>query len=60
MKFLVDAHLSKRLARLLRQLGYDTLHTLDLPDQNRTSDEAISQVAINGRANCCYERFRFR
>lgn len=46
MKFLVDAHLPKRLARLLQQLGHDALHTLDLPDQNRSSDEALIQLAI--------------
>jgi predicted nuclease of predicted toxin-antitoxin system len=47
MKFLVDAHLPKRLARLLHQFGYDTRHTLDLPEQNRTSDETINQVALD-------------
>lgn len=45
MKFLVDAHLPKRLARLLQQLGHDALHTLDLPDQNRSSDETLIQIA---------------
>lgn len=45
MRFLVDAHLPKRLARLLQQLGHDALHTLDLPDQNRSSDETLIQVA---------------
>ncbi len=33
MKFLIDAHLPKRLARLLQQLGHDAIHTLDLPEQ---------------------------
>ena len=47
MKFLVDAHLPKRLARLLHQLGHDTVHTLDLPEQNRTSDEVINQLAVD-------------
>jgi predicted nuclease of predicted toxin-antitoxin system len=46
MKFLVDAHLPKRLARLLQQLGYDAIHTLDLPEQNRTDDTTIIQIAI--------------
>ncbi|WP_394368063.1 DUF5615 family PIN-like protein [Leptolyngbya boryana] len=31
MKFLVDAQLPTRLARLLSEAGYDTLHTRDLP-----------------------------
>lgn len=35
MRLLIDAHLPKRLARLLQQLGHDALHTLDLPEQNR-------------------------
>jgi predicted nuclease of predicted toxin-antitoxin system len=46
VKFLVDAHLPKRLARLLGQLGHDAIHTLDLPEQNRTPDETIISVAI--------------
>lgn len=46
MKFLVDAHLPKRLARLLQQMGHDALHTLDLPDQNRSSDETLNQIAV--------------
>jgi predicted nuclease of predicted toxin-antitoxin system len=29
MKFLVDAHLPKRLARFLKGEGHDALHTLD-------------------------------
>ena len=41
------AHLPKRLARLLQQLGHETIHTLDLPEQNRTSDETISQLAVD-------------
>ena len=49
MKLLVDAHLPRRLARLLQQLGHDTVHTLDLPDQNRSSDETITQMAMDQR-----------
>jgi predicted nuclease of predicted toxin-antitoxin system len=30
-----------QLAILLRQRGHNVLHTLDLPDGNRTSDERI-------------------
>jgi len=36
MKFLIDAHLPKRLAQLLQRLGHDAIHTLDLPGKNRT------------------------
>lgn len=47
MKFLVDAHLPKRLARLLHELGHDTIHTLDLPEKNWTSDQTINQLAVD-------------
>jgi hypothetical protein len=33
--------LPRRLARLWGQLGHDAIHTLDLPEQNRTPDETI-------------------
>lgn len=46
MKFLVDAQLPRRLARVLRSLGHDTLHTLDLPLGNRTSDTIINNLSI--------------
>lgn len=45
MKFIVDAQLPRRLARLLQQSGYDAIHTLDLPQQNRTKDSAIISTA---------------
>jgi predicted nuclease of predicted toxin-antitoxin system len=45
MKFLVDAHLPRRLSFLLREAGYDAIHTLDLPDGNRTSDNEINEIA---------------
>jgi len=31
MKFLVDSQLPVRLARFLQGVGYDTIHTRDLP-----------------------------
>lgn len=45
MKFIVDAQLPKRLARWLAARGHDVLHTLDLPEQNRTQDAAITALA---------------
>lgn len=45
MKFVVDAHLPRRLAYRLREMGYDTLHTLDLPNGNRTTDAEINRIA---------------
>ena len=46
MKFIVDAHLPKSLARFLSEQGYDTLHTLDLPLKNATGDDYINELSI--------------
>jgi len=45
MKFLVDAQLPRHLSHWLKQRGHDSLHTLDLPDGNRTSDLEVMRVA---------------
>ena len=45
MKLIVDAQLPRRLAKKLCDLGWDAVHTLDLPDQNRTSDAEICRLA---------------
>ena len=47
MKFLMDAQLPRRLAVRLNEAGYDALHTLDLPDGNRTTDAQILQFAAS-------------
>jgi hypothetical protein len=44
-KFLIDAQLPARLARFLTTSGHDALHTLDLPDGNRTTDAQIAEIA---------------
>jgi predicted nuclease of predicted toxin-antitoxin system len=41
MRFIVDAQLPKSLSLLLSQLNHDSVHTLDLPNQNSTSDKEI-------------------
>jgi predicted nuclease of predicted toxin-antitoxin system len=46
MKFLVDAQLPIRLARSLREAGYDTIHTRELPQQNATPDSTINSLSI--------------
>lgn len=46
MKFIVDAQLPKLLAQWLRQRGYDAIHTLELPDKNRTGDDIINQISL--------------
>jgi predicted nuclease of predicted toxin-antitoxin system len=46
MKFLVDAQLPRRLAKWLNEAGHDTLHTLDLPKKNLTSDIDLVARAV--------------
>lgn len=46
MRFLVDAHLPRRIARRLQEAGHDAMHTLDLPDGNRTTDAEISAISL--------------
>jgi predicted nuclease of predicted toxin-antitoxin system len=46
MNFLIDAQLPRRVAGFLRREGHDALHTLDLPDANRTTDTLIIDVAF--------------
>ncbi|MHB1360374.1 MAG: DUF5615 family PIN-like protein [Rhodocyclaceae bacterium] len=45
MKFLIDAQLPRKLAVWVRDRGHDVCHTLDLPEQNRTSDAQICAFA---------------
>jgi predicted nuclease of predicted toxin-antitoxin system len=45
MRILLDAQLPRSLVRPLAQLGCDVLHTLDLPDGNRSADNMISSIA---------------
>jgi len=45
MNFLVDAQLPRRLTYRLRDAGHDALHTLDLPNRNRTTDEELNTIA---------------
>lgn len=45
MRFLVDAQLPARLARLLNEHGHDATHTSELPKANRTSDDEIAATA---------------
>ena len=46
MKFLIDAQLPVKLAQLLRQKGYDAVHTKELPQRNQTSDQEINAISI--------------
>lgn len=46
MKFLIDAQLPRRFVRHLQTLGYDAIHTLDLPHGNRTKDQEINEISV--------------
>jgi predicted nuclease of predicted toxin-antitoxin system len=45
VNFIVDAQLPRRIASWLRDHGHDALHTLDLPEANRTTDASILALA---------------
>ncbi len=45
MKFLVDAQLPRRMAGWLASAGGDAIHTLDLPDANRSTDQQVTDFA---------------
>jgi predicted nuclease of predicted toxin-antitoxin system len=45
MKFLIDAQLPRRMVDWLASAGNDAVHTLDLPDQNRSSDQQVIGLA---------------
>ena len=46
MRFLIDAQLPRRLVAQLRQEGLEAIHTLDLSDDNRTTDRVINELSI--------------
>jgi len=45
VKFLIDAQLPLRLAEFLNRTGHDALHTIELPDGNRSTDRQIAELA---------------
>lgn len=45
MNWVVDAQLPRRLAKRLTELGHHAIHTLDLPQGNRTTDADLCRVA---------------
>jgi len=47
MKFLIDAQLPRRLAHQLRVAGFETTHTLDLPQGNRTTDQVLITFSLS-------------
>jgi predicted nuclease of predicted toxin-antitoxin system len=50
MKVLIDAQLPQKLAVWFAAAGCDALHTLDLPNANRSTDQQlIEQADLDGR-----------
>lgn len=47
MKFIVDAQLPKNLVYLLREKGFDAIHTGELPDGNDTTDAEINRLSLS-------------
>ena len=46
MKFIVDAQLPYGVAQMLREKGFDAIHTNDLPDKERTTDNYIRDLSV--------------
>ena len=46
MRFIVDAQLPKSLSDFLNWKGFDSIHTLELPDKNKTKDKLINTLSI--------------
>jgi len=47
VRFLIDAQLPKQLSDFLNQKGYDSIHTLQLPNANSTSDKEVNEICLN-------------
>ena len=46
MKFIIDAQLPFGLKKILNNYGFDSIHTDDLPDKERTTDNQIRQISV--------------
>ena len=46
-RFLLDAQLPRRLKFLFVEFSFDTIHTLDLPEGNRTKDTELIRICQN-------------
>lgn len=47
MNFLIDAQLPIELSELFNKKGHHSIHTLQLPDKNFTSDNFIRSISIS-------------
>jgi predicted nuclease of predicted toxin-antitoxin system len=45
MIYIVDAQLPRKLSIWLNENGFESIHTLDLPDQNDTQDLEIIRIS---------------
>ena len=59
MKFLVDAQLPNKLCKVLKEKGFNTLHTLDLPDKNKTKDSQINQITLEQKRTLISKDYDF-
>jgi predicted nuclease of predicted toxin-antitoxin system len=46
MKFIIDAQLPQSLSNLIKSFGYDSVHTIELPDKNFTKDSIVTHISI--------------
>jgi predicted nuclease of predicted toxin-antitoxin system len=46
VKFLIDAQLPKLLSDFLKEAGFDSIHTLELPNENDSSDNELLKIRI--------------
>lgn len=47
MKFIIDANLPKKLSLWLRTKGFDSIHTLELPEKNLSIDNILNKISIS-------------
>ena len=59
MKLLIDAQLPRRLAHQLRAAGFETIHTLDFPDGNRTTDQTLITFSLTEQCVVVTKDFDF-
>ena len=46
MRFFIDAQMPRQPAHWLNSNGHDCLHTLDIPEGNRTTDAEINALSV--------------
>lgn len=46
MRFLIDANLPYKLAQILKIKGFEILHTDDLPNKERTTDNELRKLSV--------------